>query len=283
MERGLELSPRNARAHALRGFVASGRNRLKEAAEAFARAVELDGAFGNGWLGSGLVKIRRGDLEAGREDLQTATTVEPTVSLFHSYLGKAFSQEGLGLRAAQDLALAKELDPGDPTPWLYSAIDLQQGNRVNEAIGDLEESIRLNDNRRIYRSGFLLDQDRAVRGANLAKLYQDAGMSEVAVREATRAVGERLHEPVGAPVSGKLVRCAARPDADFAALRDAVVQRAVVGEPAVAGGWRGAVAVCLAAGVLEAAGVGRARRERVERVAQRCAGAGERFVVWNFW
>ena len=40
------------------------------------------------------------------------------------------------------------IDPNDPTPWLYSAIELQQQNRPNEAIADLERSIDLNDNRR---------------------------------------------------------------------------------------------------------------------------------------
>jgi hypothetical protein len=34
----------------------------------------------------------------------------------------------------------------------------------------------------------LLDQDRAVRSANLAAIYQDAGMSDISVREAARAV-----------------------------------------------------------------------------------------------
>src|SRR6184192_1097871 len=40
----------------------------------------------------------------------------------------------------------------------------------------------------VFRSKLLLDQDRAVRGANLAAIYRDAGMTEVSVREATRAV-----------------------------------------------------------------------------------------------
>src|SRR5206468_9066059 len=53
---------------------------------------------------------------------------------------------------------------------------------------DLESSVRLNDNRALYRSRFLLDEDRAVRGSSLARVYQDAGMNEVAVREAARAV-----------------------------------------------------------------------------------------------
>src|SRR5690606_19054565 len=60
--------------------------------------------------------------------------------------------------------------------------------RVNEAVDDLERSMELNNNRAIYRSTHGLDQDRAVRGANLASVYHDAGMSTVALRTATRAV-----------------------------------------------------------------------------------------------
>jgi len=52
----------------------------------------------------------------------------------------------------------------------------------------LEKSQELNDNRRLYRSRLLLDQDGAVQSANLAQLYQHNGMTQVAVREATRAV-----------------------------------------------------------------------------------------------
>src|SRR5207245_8372919 len=53
---------------------------------------------------------------------------------------------------------------------------------------DLEHSEDLNDNRSVYRSSLLLDQDRAVRSANLAAIYRDAGMFDVSVREASRAV-----------------------------------------------------------------------------------------------
>lgn len=188
IEKGLALTPENARSHALRGFILSGDNRIVEAQAAFRESVRLDGSFGNGWLGLGLTKIKSGDVAGGRADLQTAATVEPTSSIFHSYLGKAFSKEGRKPEAAKDLTLARVLDPNDPTPLLYSAIENQQNNRTNTAIADLEESIKLNDNRRIYRSQFLLDQDRAVRNANLARIYQNAGMKDVAVREATRAV-----------------------------------------------------------------------------------------------
>ncbi len=188
LERGLSLTPKNAQAHALRGFILSAENRIPAAHDAFSEAVRLDGALGNAWLGRGLVRIKSGRTAEGRADLQTAATVEPTSAIFHSYLGKAFSAEGRETDARKDLDLAKQLDPNDPTPWLYSAVQNQQENRYNTAIGDITESLRLNDNRRIYRSQFLLDQDRAVRSSNLAKVYQNAGMTDLAVREATRAV-----------------------------------------------------------------------------------------------
>ena len=188
IDQAQSLTPDNARTHALRGFILSAENRIADARAEFENSVRLDGGFGNGWLGLGLTKIKKGDLAGGRADLQTAATVEPTMSIFHSYLGKAMSQDNRKPEAAKDLALARKLDPNDPTPLLYSALENERNNRTNTAIADLEESIRLNDNRRLYRSEFLLDEDRAVRGANLARIYQNDGMKEVAVREATRAV-----------------------------------------------------------------------------------------------
>ena len=188
LERGLKLTPLNAQAHALRGFLLSAENRIAEAQASFQEAVRLDGGLGNAWLGLGLTKIKQGRLEEGRGDLQTAVTVEPTRSSFYSYHGKALSLAGQVSLAQKDLDLARQLDPKDPTPWLYSAIQNQQEGRYNESIGDMQESIRLNDNRSVFRSQFLLDQDGAVRSSNLAKIYQNNGMTEVAVREATRAV-----------------------------------------------------------------------------------------------
>jgi tetratricopeptide (TPR) repeat protein len=138
LAKGLEFTPRNARAHALQGFILAADNRIEEARTSFEQAVQLDGSLGNGWLGLGLTKTKRGDLAGGRADLQTAATVEPTMSVFHSYLGKALSMEGKPVEARKDLDLAKQLDPNDPTPWLYSALELQQQSRPNEAIADLE-------------------------------------------------------------------------------------------------------------------------------------------------
>jgi tetratricopeptide (TPR) repeat protein len=184
----LELSPRNAQALALKGFFLAAKESNRAALRYFNRAIAIDGGLGNAWLGRGLVQIHLGHGHEGRADLQVAATLEPQRALLRSYLGKAFSHTADNTRALKELNLAKRLDPNDPTAWLYSALILQKQNRINEAITDLEKSKDLNNNRRLWRSNLLLDQDRAVRAANLASIYRDAGMTEVSVWEASRAV-----------------------------------------------------------------------------------------------
>jgi Tfp pilus assembly protein PilF len=199
LERSLQLTPRNPQALALKGFLLAAQNKTREAIKYFDQAIAVDASLGNAWLGRGLVRIRRGDLKGGREDLLIAAAVEPQRSVLRSYLGKAYAEEdplawvGRGVPAEpqfaeKELALAKQLDPADPTAWLYSALLKQQQNRINEAVEDLETSQDLNENRALYRSQLLLDQDRAVRSANLAHIYRDAGMQDWSLFEASRAV-----------------------------------------------------------------------------------------------
>jgi Flp pilus assembly protein TadD len=188
LARALELSPRNAQAHSLQGFVFAAENHITGALAAFDLALALDSQLAPARLGRGLCQIKLGHLSAGRADLQAAAALEPTRAVFRSYLGKAWNEEHDLARADRELRRARELDPADPTAWLYLALLRQQQNRPNEAVGALEESQTRNENRAVYRSRELLDQDRAVRGANLASVYRDAGLTEPAVREASRAV-----------------------------------------------------------------------------------------------
>jgi tetratricopeptide (TPR) repeat protein len=195
LEKGIALAPRNAQAYALWGFLLADQNCIIGARAAFQTAIDLDGALGNAWLGRGLCSIRSGRLAEGRRDLQMAVVLEPSRALLHSYFAKASAQMNQMDDTERDINRAISLDPNDPTPFLYSALVRQQQYRTNRAIADLEKSQRLNDNRRLYRSKLMLDQDRAVRGANLAALYQAAGMTEVAVREAARAVESDYTNP----------------------------------------------------------------------------------------
>ena len=218
VEKSLRLTPRNAQAQALKGYLLAAENKLHDAVAAFDEAIRIDPGLGNAWLGRGLCKRRlswsaapsRSHASGGERrgegaamatqrqglgfqpdwlsDLQAAAILEPSRSLLRSYLGKAFADASLTDQALKELAVAKHFDTNDPTPWLYSALLNRDENRINESVRDLESSVRLNDNRALYRSRFLLDEDRAVRSSSLARVYQDAGMNEVAVREAARAV-----------------------------------------------------------------------------------------------
>jgi Tfp pilus assembly protein PilF len=190
LETSLRLAPRNAQALALKGFVLCAQNRIGEGRRLFEQAMAVDGALGNAWLGRGLCRIQQRDTAGGLNDLQVAATLEPQRALLRSYLGKAYSQARDQAHASREIRRAQELDPQDPTGWLYSALLNQQQNRINQAVRDLEQSQALNDNRRVYRSRLLLDQDRAVRGVNLANVYQDAGLFDVSVWEAGRAVND---------------------------------------------------------------------------------------------
>jgi Tfp pilus assembly protein PilF len=188
LDQASALSPRNAQAAALSGFVLTAEGNTEKAVQQFDEAIALDGALGNAWLGRGLARFFAGDREPGRADLQVAATLEPQRSLLRSYLAKGFAETRDLKHAESELALARQLDPNDPTPLLYSALLRQQQNRINEAVADLQESSRLNDHRALYRSRLLLDQDQSVRSANLAALYRDNGMIDLSVREAARSV-----------------------------------------------------------------------------------------------
>jgi len=188
LRRSLELAPRNAQAVALDGFLLSAENHMRAALESFNRAIALDSALGNAWLGRGLSRIKLGQAPAGRVDLLVAAALEPQRSLLRSYLGKAFTDAGDDAHATRELQLAHGLDPNDPTALLYMALLKQQQSRINQAVEDLERAETENDNRSVFRSRLLLDQDRAVASANLAAVYRDEGMTDVSVREASRAV-----------------------------------------------------------------------------------------------
>ncbi len=190
LKQACALAPRLAPAYALQGFVLLEQGLTPTALVQFDHARELDAALGSAWLGRGLCLMRERKFTEARAAFQAATALEPQRGLFRGYLGKAASELGDAEAAEKELNLAKQLDANDPTAWIYSALHLWQENRLNEAIRDLEASADRNDNRAAFRSHLLLDQDRAVRSANLAALYDEAGISDASRHAATRAINE---------------------------------------------------------------------------------------------
>ena len=136
----------------------------------------------------GLAKIRDGDLDEGTGEIETAASLDPNNSLVRSYLGKAYYEQKRDGLASSEYEQAKLLDPKDPTPWFYDAIQKQTTNRPVEALHDLEKAIELNDNRAVYRSELLLDQDLAARGAALGRIYQELGFEQIGLVEGWKSL-----------------------------------------------------------------------------------------------
>jgi tetratricopeptide (TPR) repeat protein len=183
-----DLDPGLARTQAVLGFANLIRIDIQEAQTAFKKAIELDSAAPLPRLGLGLAKIRKGDLDEGTEQIEIAAGLDPDNALIRSYLGKAYYDQKRDKLAVAEFATAKALDPNDPTAYFYNAILEQTSNRPVEALRDLQQAITLNDNRAVYRSRFLLDQDLAARSASLGRIYRDLGFEQLALVEGWKSV-----------------------------------------------------------------------------------------------
>ncbi len=182
----VSLHPTDGLSHTVLGFVYLSRMEIDQARGSFLLAIERDQVLPLARLGLGLARIRMGQLAAGRADIEIAAALDPGDALIRSYLGKAYFAEKRDRSAGRQYQIAKELDPADPTPWFYDAIRKQTMNRPVEALYDLQQSMERNDNRAVYRSRLLLDDDLAARSAALARVYTDLGFEQLA-----RAIGIR--------------------------------------------------------------------------------------------
>lgn len=182
------LNPDMARTKTVLGFAHLLQIHTHQAKTIFSEAITLDQTDPMPRLGMGLALIREGKLEAGRIELEIAASLDPASSLIRSYLGKAYFEEKRYPLAGTQFDLAKEKDPNDPTPWFYDAIQKQTQNRPIEALKDLQKSIELNNNRAVYRSQFLLDQDEAARGSSLARIYDNLGFEKRALVETAKSL-----------------------------------------------------------------------------------------------
>jgi tetratricopeptide (TPR) repeat protein len=187
-DRAAQLAPDLERVQTVRGFADLVEFRTGTATAAFERAIALNPANPLPRFGLGLAQIREGSLDQGRANLELAVGLDSSNALLRTYLGRAYFEERREALSADQYELAKELDPLDPTAYLYDAIRLQTINRPVEALRQLDRSIELNDNRAVYRSRLLLDSDRAARGASLARIYQDLDFLDTGTREATNSL-----------------------------------------------------------------------------------------------
>jgi len=182
------LNPEISRSQIVLGFACLTRIETGKAKEAFRKAIALDPAQPLARLGLGLALIREGELEAGRGEIEIAAALDPGNALIRSYLGKAYDEEKRDRQARRQYEIARTLDPADPTPWFYDALRKRSLNRPVAALHDLQRSIALNDNRAVYRSRLLLDEDLATRSAGLGRIYNDLGFQQLALVEGWKSL-----------------------------------------------------------------------------------------------
>ncbi|MES9987365.1 MAG: FecR domain-containing protein [Candidatus Thiodiazotropha endolucinida] len=188
--RAININPELSLAHTVLGFSSLRDINLNAAKTAFEKAIALDSAAPLPHLGLGLLEIRQGALESGRERIETSVLLDPNNALLRSYMGKAYYEEKRNSLASQQFAIAKDLDPYDPTAWFYDSILLQSGNRPVEALHAQKRAIELNDNRGVYRSRQLLDKDEAARSVALGRIYNDLNFEQQARLQATDALAQ---------------------------------------------------------------------------------------------
>jgi tetratricopeptide (TPR) repeat protein len=189
LNKSLSLAPRNPEALALQGFLLAAQNQTREAVSWFDRSLAVEPCARQhvAWARPVQNPPRRRRL-AGAKICSSPPRLNHSAQNCEVISARLTRTPAIFHARDKEFQLAKKLDPNDPTAWLYSALLDQERNQINDAIRDLEKSEELNDNRSVYRSQLLLDQDRAVRSANLATTYRDAGMFDVSVNEAARAV-----------------------------------------------------------------------------------------------
>jgi Flp pilus assembly protein TadD len=186
--RALRLNPHQARARTLLGFAELLQIDTDQALAHFDQAIAQDAADPLSRFGRGLARIRQGKLREGTAELELAASLDPNDALIRSYLGKAYYEQKRSKPAQSELDIAKGLDPKDPTPYFYDAIQQQTENRPVEALHSLQQAIERNDNRAVYRSRQMLDEDLAARSAGLGRIYQDLGFEQRALVEGWKSV-----------------------------------------------------------------------------------------------
>jgi tetratricopeptide (TPR) repeat protein len=172
----------------LRGFAAVQRKKFTEASAFFESATRADSAQSLPYLGQALVKVRSREYDDAKHLLSKAVHSDPAVAQYRSYLGKLFFENEDTPRALEEFRAAIQLDPNDPSPYLYRSFAAVANNDPVAALGDVEQSITLNNARAVYRSSVQLDRDLAVRGAGLGRVFNELGFSDAGRIEAIRSL-----------------------------------------------------------------------------------------------
>lgn len=187
IQKALATDNNDSLANSLAGFIEFSQRQHQNAQQSFVRASQLNPQNSEAYLGLSLIAQRQGDSTTAQQQLARAIALEPQRSLYLSYWAKSLHQERRFNKALTVLESASRLDPQDPTPHFYRSIIERDLFTAGEAINSLQTAIELNDQRAVYRSRLLLDQDLASRNINLASIYGGLGLNTLATQKAVQS------------------------------------------------------------------------------------------------
>ncbi len=186
-------SPIQAEALTLSGYLELRTGHASKALMSFNQAVALDPEASDALVGKGIAHFNLNQVQQGLDSIILATLISPQVSSYQSYLVKAYLENKEYDQAQKTIDRAKRLDPKDPTPHLYESLNLFELHKPGQAILSLDKAMSLNENRAVFRSRYLMDQDSAVLMSNTATLYDTLGFNYSSIQSSARAVD---HSPL---------------------------------------------------------------------------------------
>jgi Tfp pilus assembly protein PilF len=186
--RARTLAPADSMSLIVLGFANLRAFDVSAARDAFAAAVEVEPQAPLAHLGLGLALLRAGAEQEGLRQLELAVTLDPANAQIRSYVANVYAAENRADLSESQLGLAKEFDPDDPTPWLYSGLSDLRSNRPVTALQDLRLAAAKNRDEPVYRSSFALDEDLATRSAAIGRVYTELGFGLLAQLDAFQSI-----------------------------------------------------------------------------------------------
>jgi len=179
--RAIPETGHTAASRAVQGLASLAVDDYAAAQVAFDAGIALDSEAPLPRLGLGLLMIRRGELAAGRRELELAAALDPRRGATRTWLGRAYFDEGLADKAASQFDEARARDPDDPAPWVASAQQNFAANRPVEALGEIEAARARAAGRAVLRSASGLAEDHAMQGAAIGRIYDVLGFTDQAI------------------------------------------------------------------------------------------------------
>lgn len=197
IQEALSQSPNHSQLNNLAGFISLNNFESNRALDYFNRGLNSNSDSALAYFGLGLTYIQESDLVNGRKYLELAVLLDPSNSLFRSYLGKVYFEIYQEEWAGTQYLLAKELDSNDPTPWYYHAYLLQSENKFKSAISSMRKAIVLNNNRSSYRKQSILNDDQNSRNKAITELFTKTGFTSTSKIIANKNVTDNFDDHFG--------------------------------------------------------------------------------------